>query len=327
MRHTPSPRRRARGAFLLVAGLAAALTSLSLGSARAESEEREALLRLPPISAVGLRVDTVFLGGYASGPFAEAVEVLGRSLTPQERSLVGGHLERVFSGTDGLGRTGRLRVALERALRADGSTRSVRVLAAEMAVAGALREAYYFEHDGKPGFFDPFGRPLDSGAWMHPLRTIRVTSPFGRRRMHPILRRVLPHTGVDYAAGSGTPVYATGDGVVAVAGRRGGYGTMVEIRHADGLATRYAHLSALSPRATVGAVVKQGDVIGRVGMSGLATGPHLHYEVRRGGRPIDPVSISSAPGATNVAGDSGWPAARSALSSLLSAAPSTAHGS
>lgn len=320
------PRHWARGAWLLVAMLGLALTAFRLPDALAEEESGNDLVRLPPISAIGLRLDTLLVGGYAAGSFTEAMDVLAGELHPEERALAGSHLEKVFGdeiGPEGLGVTGRLRVAFERAVRSDGTTRGVRVLAAEMAVGGTLKTAYYFEHDGKPGFYDPFGRELGSSAWTKPVDRSRISSPFGLRRMHPILRRVLPHTGVDYAAASGTPVHATADGVVSVAGRRGGYGTMVEVRHPNGYSTRYAHLSSLSARAIVGSVVEQGDVIGRVGMTGLATGPHLHYEVRRRGQPIDPTSITAAPGFNGVGGDAAWPAERGALSALLATAPAT----
>lgn len=286
-------------------------------------------MRLPPVRAVGLTMDTLLLGGYARGSFNEAVRVLAGDLSADEQALVGTHLQKVFASavdSSGLGRTGRLRLAFERARRPDGTTRSVRVLAAEAAVAGKLHTAFYFERDGRPGYFDPFGRSLDPAAWLPPLESPRVSSRFGSRRMHPILRRVLPHTGVDYAAASGTPVRATGDGVVSVAGRRGGYGTMVEIQHPSGYSTRYAHLSALGPGLRVGQLVRQGELVGRVGMTGLATGPHLHYEVRRQGRPVDPTRVAAAPGATaDLGAEPGWAASRGRLSGLLARAPAVLH--
>jgi murein DD-endopeptidase MepM/ murein hydrolase activator NlpD len=281
---------------------------------------------LPAAHAVGVRLDTLLLGGYAAGSFSDAIRVLASDLTETERVMVGQHLEKVFGGrvdAGGLGRSGRLRVAYERALRPDGSTRAVRVLAAEAAVAGRLHTAFLFERDGEPGYYDQFGRALDVVGWASPLPGARVNSPFGRQRMHPILNRVLPHTGVDFAAPAGTPVQVTGDGAVSVAGRRGGYGIMVEVQHPSGYTTRYAHLSRLASGVAEGRPVRQGDVIGYVGMTGLATGPHLHYELRSQGRPLDPQRGSAGPGSTReVGGVAGWPREQSALTGLLSRTPS-----
>lgn len=322
------PRRWTRGPWLVAAALVFGVPSLLLSRAPERADAvgaGEILPLLDPMQALGLRVDTLLLGGYARGSFTEAVRILAGDLSTDEQTLVGTHLETVFAadvGTGGLGRTGRLRLAYERALRPDGTTRAVRVLAAEAAVAGELHTAFYFEREGKPGYFDPFGRSLDPGAWAQPLESGRLSSAFGSRRMHPILRRVLPHTGADYAAPTGTPVRATGDGVVSSAGRRGGYGTMVEIQHPNGYSTRYAHLSAVAPGLERGTLVRQGEVVGRVGMSGLATGPHLHYEVRRQGQPIDPARVSVAPGSTaDIVGEARWASSRGRLTALLARTP------
>ena len=119
----------------------------------------------------------------------------------------------------------------------------------------------------------------------------RITSRFTRRRYHPILRRYRSHEGIDYGAPPGTPVEATASGVVARAGYAGEYGRVVELRHAQGIRTRYAHLSAIGAGIRPGARVEQGTVIGRVGSSGLATGPHLHYEFIMNGRHRDPLTV------------------------------------
>lgn len=322
-----SPRRWPRGVWLVAAFLVLVVPTILLSgpSGRSGADETDAPVRLPAARAVGIRLDTLLLGGYARGSFGDAVRLLGGDLSADEQALVGGHLERVFAtavDSSGLGRTGRLRLAYERALRADGSTRSVRVLAAEAAVAGKLHTAFYYERDGKPGYFDPFGRSLDPGSWAQPLESPRVSSRFGSRRMHPILRRLLPHTGIDYAAPSGTPVRSTGDGVVSSAGRRGGYGTMVEIQHPDGYSTRYAHLSALASGLAPGTLVRQGQVVGRVGMTGLATGPHLHYEVRRRGQAMDPTRVSASAGTVaDLGGEPRWATTRGSLSALLARTP------
>ncbi|MEM6712893.1 MAG: M23 family metallopeptidase [Pseudomonadota bacterium] len=132
---------------------------------------------------------------------------------------------------------------------------------------------------------------LDAVPVVAPARGARLSSRFGNRR-DPFTRRTAFHAGIDYAAPTGTPVYAPADGVVTRASRAGGYGLMVELDHAHGLTTRFAHLSRslVSP----GAQVRQGDVIGRIGSTGRSTGPHLHYEVRRGSRAIDPLPFVRA---------------------------------
>jgi len=310
--------------FPKLALLAAIGTGIFVGAWKPTSLPTEPLI-LPTAHAVGLRVDTLMLGGYAAGSFSDAVQVLASDLSAAERTMVGQHLEKVFGGRlndGGLGRAGRLRVAYERALRPDGSTRSIRVLAAEAAVAGRLHTAFYHERDGEAGYFDQFGRPLDAEGWASPLLNARVSSPFGSRRMHPILNRVLPHSGVDFAAPAGTPVQVTGDGVVIFAGRRGGYGIMVEVQHPSGYTTRYAHLSQLGHGISEGRAVSRGNVIGLVGMTGLATGPHLHYELRSQGRAVDPLRLVAGPGTSREVGSSAeWPGEQRLLTSLLSRTP------
>ena len=115
-------------------------------------------------------------------------------------------------------------------------------------------------------------------------------------RRHPILGTWRAHRGVDYAAAMGTEVHATADGTIVHRGPSGGYGNLVEIRHANGYTTRYGHLSKFQSGQRVGSVVKQNDVIGYVGMTGLATGPHLHYEMLQRGQHIDPLRTVFASG-------------------------------
>lgn len=282
-------------------------------------------VRLTPVAAVGLRLDTLLIGGYAGGSFIDAVGVVAGGLKEEERLLVGRHLDRIFAGIlaeSGLGRTGRLRLAYERARRPDGSTRSIRVLGAEVAASGRVHTAFYFERDGRPGYYDPLGRSLDTQNTTSPLRAMRVSSPFGDRRLHPILNRVLPHTGVDLAAPSGEPVRATSDGIVTRAGHGGGYGLLIELQHPDGYGSRYAHLSRLASGIEPMQLVRQGDLIGYVGMTGLATGPHLHYEIRRRGQPIDPMmaSANSALG-EQLGSDRRWSSERRELATLLARTP------
>jgi murein DD-endopeptidase MepM/ murein hydrolase activator NlpD len=314
------------GALLLLAAVGAAALFLA-SRADAGTAEPPALYELPAVHAVPLSLDTLFLGGYARGSFLDALQTIASDLSGADRTLVGRHLDKIFVGVlagENLERGGRLRVAYERSLRADGSTRSIRVLAAEAAVGGRIHTAFFFEHDDQPGFYDPLGRSLEVRAWIPPVSRARVSSPFNTQRMHPILERVLPHLGVDYAAPHGTPVRAAGDGSVAVAGWRGGYGNLIEVHHPNGYTTRYGHLSRFAPAVHPGAFVRQGEVIGYVGDTGLATGPHLHYEVRRRGRPVDPqVAMTEADLAAELPFSVEWSMERQRLASLLSRAPRT----
>lgn len=146
--------------------------------------------------------------------------------------------------------------------------------------------------DGTSDWYDERGQSLRRALLRTPLDGARITSGFGMRT-HPILGFDRHHRGVDFAAPTGTPVFAAGDGTVTFAGWRGDYGRTVMIRHAGGYDTLYAHLSAIAVRP--GARVRQGQLIGRVGATGLATGPHLHFEVHRNRVAIDPKSIQNLP--------------------------------
>jgi len=126
---------------------------------------------------------------------------------------------------------------------------------------------------------------------LKPLSYRRISGRYSPGRRHPILNTIRAHRGVDYAADSGTPIMATSDGVVIHRSPKGSFGNTVEIRHPNGFVTRYAHLRSFRSGVNVGTRVKQGDVIGYVGMTGLATGPHLHYEMMRSGRHMDPLSV------------------------------------
>ena len=126
-------------------------------------------------------------------------------------------------------------------------------------------------------------------------QSARISSPFGKRR-HPIKKKVIVHWGVDYAAPKGTAIYAAGDGVIQMAKWNGGYGKYVKIRHNSEYSTAYGHMSRIAKGIVPGKRVKQGQVIGYVGSTGLSTGPHLHYEVVKNGRRVNPLKIKAAAG-------------------------------
>lgn len=184
------------------------------------------------------------------------------------------------------------RVVYERKVRPDGSVRDRRFLAVELRNQGRALPAFpYTRPDGRLAYYDAEGRPLRGAFLRYPV-PYRITSGFKRNRFHPILKRNRPHQGIDYGAPHGTPVQATASGTVTRAGTWGGYGRMVEIRHRNGIHTRYAHLSAIARGIRPGTRVAQGQSIGRVGATGLATGTHLHYEFIQGGRHRDPMRVS-----------------------------------
>ncbi len=182
------------------------------------------------------------------------------------------------------------RIVYERQVRPDGSARGTRVLAAWFSIDGREHDAFLFHTGGKDEYFDGDGESLRRAFLRAPLAFRRVSSLFSSGRYHPILHRLRAHRGIDYAARAGTPVRAVGAGTVVRAGRAGGYGNLLEIRHGRGYATRYGHLRGFAEGIRPGVRVEQGDVIGYVGMSGLATGPHLHYEFHADGRAVDPNS-------------------------------------
>jgi murein DD-endopeptidase MepM/ murein hydrolase activator NlpD len=154
-----------------------------------------------------------------------------------------------------------------------------------------VRAVRYRSADGGLRYYSPDGRSMHKALLRAPLEFRRISSGFSLARFHPILNRIRAHQGVDYAAPVGTPVRAAADGRVRFRGRKGGYGNLLEIDHGGGIVTVYGHLSRFAPLARAGARVRQGQTVAYVGMTGLATGPHLHYEYRLNGHYLDPQHI------------------------------------
>lgn len=171
------------------------------------------------------------------------------------------------------------------------------VLAAEFVNSGKVYRAMRFVTDtGRASYYTPDGLPMRKAFLRAPVEFSRVSSGFNPHRMHPILNRIRGHMGTDYAAPTGTPVHAAGDGRVSFAGQRGGYGNALVLAHSNSVSTLYGHMSRFAKHIRVGAHVQQGDVIGYVGMTGLATGPHLHYEYLVNGVHKNPQTVQ-LPGA------------------------------
>lgn len=192
----------------------------------------------------------------------------------------------------------RFQVLLERLVSEDGEVRFGRILAGDLSVAGKQYTGFRFEgRDGETAFFDAEGNSLRRAFLRAPLEFRRISSNFSRARAHPVLGITRKHEGTDYAASSGTPVMAAGDGVVRRAGRAGGYGNLIELRHRNGITTRYGHLRGFARGIRAGVRVSQGQTIGYVGATGVATGPHLHYEFRVNGVAVDSRRVKLGNGA------------------------------
>ncbi len=167
------------------------------------------------------------------------------------------------------------------------------ILAAEFVNKGKTHRAVWFESkDGAvKGYYTPEGRGMRKAFLRAPLDFTRISSRFNSSRLHPVLGVVRAHKGTDYAAPTGTPIWAAGNGRVQFVGRKGGYGNVVIIDHGKGISTVYGHMSRFGRSLRVGRTVNQGDTIGFVGMTGLATGPHLHYEYRVNGVQKNPATL------------------------------------
>lgn len=173
-----------------------------------------------------------------------------------------------------------------------------RVLAASYQGKVARTDAFWIpgDSDGNAGdYYDASGDPLRKAFLRSPLNYRRISSRFSHARRNPVTRRVVPHHGVDFAAPTGTPVVATADGRVVAAGWRGALGRCIEIRHPNGFRTIYGHLSRIARGIRRGSRVTQGQVIGRVGATGRATGPHLHYAMKSDGRAVNPLAFRNPP--------------------------------
>ncbi|WKN33174.1 peptidoglycan DD-metalloendopeptidase family protein [Porifericola rhodea] len=155
--------------------------------------------------------------------------------------------------------------------------------------------AFYYDQGGKEDYFDEKGNSLRKAFLKAPLKYSRISSRFSHNRLHPVLKVRRPHHGVDYAAPRGTPVRAVGDGVITKANYSGGAGNYVKIRHNNTYTTGYMHLSKYGKDIRVGKYVKQGDIIGYVGSTGISTGPHLDYRVWKNGKAVDALKIEMPP--------------------------------
>ncbi len=174
----------------------------------------------------------------------------------------------------------------------DAKIRDGRILAAEFVNNGkTYRAVYYTDPKGNGDYFDEDGKSMRKAFLRSPVEFSRISSRFSKKRWHPVLSKWRSHKGVDYAAKRGTPIRASGDGKVIHAGKKGGYGRAIIIQHGGRYTTVYGHLNGYARGIRSGKKVKQGQIIGYVGSSGLATGPHLHYEFRVNGVHRNPLTV------------------------------------
>jgi len=172
-----------------------------------------------------------------------------------------------------------------------------RVLAGTFVNRGTSLYAFLYEQEeGRPSYFNESGESMVKQFLRAPLNYKRITSGYTTARFHPVIQRNTPHLAIDYAAPIGTPIMAVGDGVVTYAGWNGGFGNYIDIRHNEQFETQYAHLSAYATGIKAGVRVTQGQIIGYVGSTGWSTGPHLHYQIRKNGTLINPLTVDFPPG-------------------------------
>jgi murein DD-endopeptidase MepM/ murein hydrolase activator NlpD len=180
----------------------------------------------------------------------------------------------------------------QRSRKGQETKSALRILAAELISAGQKLTAIYFEKEkGQGNYYNLHGRSLARSFLRFPLEFTSITSHFTESRFHPILRTNLPHPGVDFAAQRGTPVRAVGDGIIVEAGWNGAYGKAIDLKHDTTYSSRYAHLGSFADGIHAGVAVTKGQIIGYVGSTGRATGPHLHFELYKDQQYINPLSV------------------------------------
>ena len=248
------------------------------------------------VEEVPVRADTAVLSGRVRMSLYQAMMEAEGDIPRDERGRVVDLLaDRIFAWKIDFSRDLKpddsFRILYERMVRPDGTARSGKILAVELDLAGRRHDAFLFTVGGADDYYDGEGESLRRAFLRAPLEFRRISSAYSTGRFHPILQRVRPHNGIDYAAASGTPIRAVGDGTITRAGWGGGYGNIVEIRHQRGYSSRYAHMRGFATGIRPGVRVKQGDLIGYVGSTGMSTGPHLHYEFHVNGRPVNPTSV------------------------------------
>jgi murein DD-endopeptidase MepM/ murein hydrolase activator NlpD len=239
------------------------------------------------------KVDTLTLSGTIESSLYSALNKSGNGELPREaRTELAFSLADIFEYRVDMSKDlqvgDKFHILVERLQKPNGAIIVNKILGARLALSGNEVEAIRFDSRAATGqYFDGSGKSLRAAFLRAPVAFRRISSIFGGRR-HPVLGIWRKHKGTDYAAAMGTPVRAVGDGVVIFAGRKGGYGNVIDIRHRNGYVSRYGHLRSFAKGIRRGTRVSIGSTIGAVGMSGLATGPHLHFEILVNGVQRDP---------------------------------------
>ncbi len=238
------------------------------------------------------RVDTVTVSGTIQSSLFSALARSGEGLPRQARAELAFSLADIFEYRVDMSKDlqvgDKFHILVERLQKPNGAIIVNKVLGAKLALSGNEIEAIRFDSRAASGeYFDGAGKSLKSSFLRAPVAFRRISSIFGGRR-HPVLGIWRQHKGTDYAAAMGTPVRSVGDGVVVFAGRKGGYGNVIDVRHRNGYVSRYGHLRNFASGIHTGSRVSIGSTIAYVGQSGLATGPHLHFEILVNGVQRDP---------------------------------------
>lgn len=233
-------------------------------------------------------VDTLAIGGVITSSLYNALNESGQGvLPPSARHQLAWSLADIFEYKVDMSRDlhdgDKFHLLVERLQKPNGAIIVNKILGARLALSNGHNplEAINFDSRGSSSaqYYDASGMSLRAAFLRAPVAFRRISSVFGARK-HPIFGEWRNHTGTDYAAAEGTPVRAIGDGVVIFAGRKGGYGNMIDIRHRNGMVSRYGHMRGFASGIRPGSRVTMGSTIGYVGMTGWATGPHLHFEIR-----------------------------------------------
>jgi len=245
------------------------------------------------VASSATKLDTVTVNGVIHSSLFAALDKSAAAGLPREaRTELAFSLADIFEYRVDMSKDlqdgDKFHVLVERLQKPNGAILINKILGARLALSGNDFDAILFKSTGASGdYFDGTGKSLRAAFLRAPVAFRRISSIFGARK-HPVLGIWRQHKGTDYAAAMGTPVRSIGDGVVIFAGRKGGYGNAIDIRHRNGFVSRYGHLSRFAKGLHAGSHVKIGSTIGYVGMTGLATGPHLHFEVLVGGVQRDP---------------------------------------
>jgi murein DD-endopeptidase MepM/ murein hydrolase activator NlpD len=244
------------------------------------AELHELALEARPRHASAIIKDSLFQTGIEAG--------LSENLIMELAQLFGWDIDFALDIRSG----DRFTLLYEELYRDGERLRDGRILAAEFVNQGRSVQAVLFTRsDGESDYYSPDGKSMRKAFLRAPVDFRRISSRFQRERWHPVLGVKRPHRGVDYAAAIGTPIKAAGDGRITHRGTKGGYGKTIILQHGATYSTLYAHMSRYAKSTQVGKRVRQGQIIGYVGKTGLATGPHLHYEFRVNGVHRNPLTV------------------------------------